>query len=102
DGIRDATVTGVQTCALPILLTQGLRDRLHRLRGSVEGSERLHGFTVFHQLEDTEEADRPREADRWMLPPELLVVALHHLAHAAQIGRASCRESGGSVVGGGS
>src|SRR5438132_6111655 len=67
------------------LLAQRLRDRLHRLRGSVEGSERLHGFTVFHQLEDAEETDRPREADRWMLPPELLVVALHHLAHPARI-----------------
>src|SRR5207245_8325418 len=28
DGIRDATVTGVQTCALPIL-AQGLRVRCH-------------------------------------------------------------------------
>src|SRR2546427_1756728 len=28
DGIRDLTVTGVQTCALPILIAQGKRDGL--------------------------------------------------------------------------
>src|SRR6266852_859814 len=31
DGIRDATVTGVQTCALPISLLKSRRRELHRL-----------------------------------------------------------------------
>src|SRR2546427_8461702 len=31
DGIRDLTVTGVQTCALPIYFTRGSRGRRERL-----------------------------------------------------------------------
>src|SRR5689334_24211663 len=32
DGIRDGTVTGVQTCALPILMTHSQHMRLHCLK----------------------------------------------------------------------
>src|SRR5207245_6884951 len=43
DGIRDATVTGVQTCALPIC--QLLRHRLHgRLRVAVQLALPLQQF----------------------------------------------------------
>src|SRR2546428_8547194 len=42
------------------LLTQGLPHRLHRLRGSIEGSERLHRLPVFDQLQDAEETNRAR------------------------------------------
>src|SRR5207245_6419376 len=37
DGIRDATVTGVQTCALPILLLSGFGGRGADARPSVDG-----------------------------------------------------------------
>src|SRR5205814_4057300 len=67
------------------LLAQGLRYRLHRLRGSVEGGQRLHRLTVFHQLQDAEETERARAANRWMLTPELLVVALHDRSASAWV-----------------
>src|SRR5207247_7591731 len=88
DGIRDPLVTGVQTCALPILLAPGggrrptareLRDRLEELAGSPEyrssptalASWLRQLFPDFPVLTRTEV---------WTEPP------------AAQIGRASCRE----------
>src|SRR2546430_12554613 len=37
DGIRDLTVTGVQTCALPIFARAGLRERPRRTPGDAEG-----------------------------------------------------------------
>src|ERR1700737_3816735 len=67
------------------LVAQGLRHRLHRLRGSVEGRERLHRLTIFDQLQNAEETDRAREANRWMLSPELPLVTVHHLAHPAGV-----------------
>src|ERR1700736_6956669 len=63
------------------LVAQGLPHRLHRLRGSVEGRERLHRLTIFDQLQDAEETDRAREANRWMLSLALPVVTFHHLTH---------------------
>src|SRR5699024_11383287 len=52
DGIRDRNVTGVQTCALPILVDQ-LGDclLLHRLVDDVEGQ------TLGHDLEQQRTAD---------------------------------------------
>src|SRR5207245_5001076 len=38
DGIRDATVTGVQTCALPILTSQARRAAFSAAVNIVEGS----------------------------------------------------------------
>src|SRR6266568_6566067 len=37
DGIRDGTVTGVQTCALPIYVTGDVRLRLHAGQAVVTG-----------------------------------------------------------------
>src|SRR2546430_5498998 len=45
DGIRDLTVTGVQTCALPILWLQQERPNHHRLRFD-EGSGRFWLLSV--------------------------------------------------------
>src|SRR6202171_1842763 len=67
------------------LLAQGLPPRLHGLGRSVEGRERLHRLTIFDQLQDAEETDRAREANRWMLSLELPVVTFHHLTHAAGV-----------------
>src|SRR5260370_26043595 len=33
DGIRDSSVTGVQTCALPISTTVGMNDKMQHCRG---------------------------------------------------------------------
>src|SRR5689334_23522322 len=86
DGIRGGTVTGVQTCALPIFLVLGLplallarkivRDdaqrRLDREATSV-------GFAIDDDLEHQRALDR---------------ALLDRLAGEDQIGRASCRETG--------
>src|SRR5207248_7789803 len=45
DGIRDRTVTGVQTCALPIS-TQSLRPRAHSRRRSDCVAARRHAASV--------------------------------------------------------
>src|SRR5262249_56444638 len=84
DGIRDWSVTGVQTCALPI----SVRDcRLPSRRGM--------GAVV---EADVEEVRRRRGGDRGER------TRVHeHVAVAVEdeIGRASCRERGESAGGGG-
>src|SRR5207245_6121346 len=89
DGIRDATVTGVQTCALPISDRDRRVDEEDRPPAHVLGQEATeHGADGQRECAHT----GPR-ADR----------------HAAllggeglEIGRASCRERGEISVGGGS
>src|SRR5437867_12831873 len=66
DGIRDRTVTGVQTCALPIFPPDDGR------REPVDGVD----VRFFHHLEELARVGR-----------EAL-----HVAALTQIGRASCRE----------
>src|SRR5688572_13594129 len=65
DGIRDLTVTGVQTCALPICLT---------MTGTL--------VTLWPTMLRTRMDDRAERLARQSLPVFL----------TAQIGRASCRE----------
>src|SRR2546430_7773629 len=78
DGIRDLTVTGVQTCALPILVGPGARflDRarplLHLL--AQEGGELSRRVAL------------PVEAERRQALGDL------GRGEGAEIGRASCRE----------
>src|SRR5437763_8480559 len=43
DGIRDTSVTGVQTCALPICGWRRLDDRLHRAHGDAVAAARARG-----------------------------------------------------------
>src|SRR5207245_7160219 len=71
DGIRDATVTGVQTCALPILRKYPLARR-----------ERV----LPHRRD--ERLDAPRTVDRHELRSDLVGRGVER----DQIGRASCRE----------
>src|SRR5207245_3910137 len=88
DGIRDATVTGVQTCALPIYTwttsrwesLHGRRGRAHRL--PARGRPRVGAHHEAVGMADEERA--PLRVER-----------------AVEIGRASCRERGWLVVGGG-
>src|SRR5207245_7533153 len=86
DGIRDATVTGVQTCALPIYLLSG--GRLFVDVGSHVGTWTVRASRVFDKVvafEPTVETVRVLEKN---------------LNLNSEIGRASCRERG-EVWGGG-
>src|SRR2546430_4333809 len=77
DGIRDLTVTGVQTCALPIYPTHhdrrlSLADRLHPGRGSLELAH-AHRYHLSLDRSGLRLLQQPCDAE-------------------IQIGRASCRE----------
>src|SRR5688572_32502468 len=82
DGIRDLTVTGVQTCALPIF-AQLLLDR-RELVLEVE-DEAVLGLEL--RLDRLRLAFEGLERDR-----ELLLLLVERLGLAREIGRASCRE----------
>src|SRR5207245_3580108 len=91
DGIRDATVTGVQTCALPIL-------HLHPTFGL--GSDGSRGVVGIH----TDDRDRlaidaaHRHCAAYGLDSDR--ARLHDVSQwVDEIGRASCRE--GVMIGGG-
>src|SRR5207248_7503019 len=97
DGIRDRTVTGVQTCALPIcgrslVVGQQVGDQL-RGRFGVAGVARGHpgrGDDLTVRV----------DSDMALVPVEAAMVGL--VPVPGQIGRASCRERVEvSVVGGG-
>src|SRR2546430_6831888 len=77
DGIRDLTVTGVQTCALPILealLRPDVVDRRHPELGMGRRDAVQRGAEVGMLLADRDD--------------RVLPIATHHI----EIGRASCRE----------
>src|SRR5437016_14425380 len=90
DGIRDWSVTGVQTCALPIGLDVAEREarvaeRRHARLASHVGVRLLrpHAEAVHADAEDRDVLHEPTGRKRM------------------KIGRASCRERGESWVGGG-
>src|SRR5437879_4473860 len=64
DGIRDTSVTGVQTCALPIFQRRALRRAHHGLRAE---RERLAGLEV-----DPRAARRPEGAESDLGPLQIL------------------------------
>src|SRR2546430_11596419 len=76
DGIRDLTVTGVQTCALPISGVADLRvPLLPRRHPAADGlADASRSVDEAFLLEDVEHGERRRLCDR------------------VEIGRASCRE----------
>src|SRR5437867_6329419 len=88
DGIRDRTVTGVQTCALPILIFAALpspvpvqKTKITIIGVEFEGETPLSDALRAQLVEDIE------HSELWVTPE-------------AQIGRASCRERvESSVVG---
>src|SRR5438309_11820001 len=89
DGIRDGTVTGVQTCALPISGARKLRfapARLEECRG--DGQAVAPG-------EREAQLARARERRR----VERGITARFGHAARFEIGRASCRERGWMCVG---
>src|SRR5207245_4458168 len=82
DGIRDATVTGVQTCALPILVL--VDDPLH----DREPESRPLGLGGDVGLERTVDDGLGKTAAVVADPQP------HLAARMLEIGRASCRERG--------
>src|SRR5207249_7404695 len=84
DGIRDRNVTGVQTCALPILW----QIIVSRTRACGDGGNRDHGSRVGVSL-------------RRVLAVAAAVLAQLVGVPAVEIGRASCRERVEVWVGGG-
>src|SRR2546430_8049376 len=80
DGIRDLTVTGVQTCALPISLAWGLCNLLIGLLGNL----RRAGQRI---------ADRALQLlDGWQAEQHVIDAEAAQLEPVDEIGRASCRE----------
>src|SRR5256886_9174684 len=80
DGIRDLTVTGVQTCALPI--SHVVRGVLARL----DGEEVLGVADVRAQI-------RGHRVERLEEPGECAGVGSHdRVRRVGEIGRAACRE----------
>src|SRR2546429_1721536 len=78
DGIRDVAVTGVQTCALPIL------ERVRQTRGADQ--EKRAGPPPPRVDQPVDEVEV--EVDE----PEVVVDAVERAPEPGQIGRASCRE----------
>src|SRR5206468_6736391 len=98
DGIRDLIVTGVQTCALPIFRARHHcaldRGKLLLHRGHHASVRRA----LLAQLGELAAARRDERGQRLALAAPELDLALALLDVAAQIGRASCRESVWSSV----
>src|SRR5262249_61739743 len=90
DGIRDWSVTGVQTCALPIY--ENVDASRSEDGCDVAEQERSR---LLHPLQR-----RIHVADRQPADDEVRLLARAELGHR-QIGRASCRERGESAVGAG-
>src|SRR5207245_3827905 len=93
DGIRDATVTGVQTCALPISPCESWP------RGSVRDRPPA-GPGRPPPGPPAPAPPAPRGRARYAAPRPLRA-ARDSRRRSRQIGRASCRESGEVGVGGG-
>src|SRR5207248_7649484 len=86
DGIRDRTVTGVQTCALPISNHEPgpaqFEERMSpELAGEVRDERHYQGF----QLPIRDVPGRHQEQLRWAAAEEMRI-------DEVKIGRASCRE----------
>src|SRR5699024_11600928 len=80
DGIRDRNVTGVQTCALPILTVAGAQ---RQRRSLLADRHQAHHLLVSLQQQHLGDTDPTGQA-RWCV---------------REIGRASCREREWVVVG---
>src|SRR5207248_6241022 len=94
DGIRDRTVTGVQTCALPILAGAPPRARPaagDRATGSGRGPIRRAPAVVAQPRTDRRGGFRAPSAPAARGGPARPTAARRR---PAEIGRASCRERG--------
>src|SRR5207248_5936075 len=90
DGIRDRTVTGVQTCALPIFVVSVTADLTKRIKAGQIVKE-------IAPIVGGGGGGRPDFAEAGGKHPEKID---EMLAATEEIGRASCRERGESGGGG--
>src|SRR5207248_8881147 len=99
DGIRDRTVTGVQTCALPISQAGGL-ERGERV---VVRATRFRVSARVERPHDTQAADRVRvgTGGRRRVAACCVPRAGGQHRRGREIGRAACRGRGGDGLGGG-
>src|SRR5205085_6388556 len=98
DGIRDLTVTGVQTCALPI---SHPRTIAHTVRGFDDMARLGAQVTIFRLGSDPGLARFIDQVAR-RVEGRVVVPDVDGLGAAVvEIGRASCRERGEGWVGGG-
>src|SRR5207244_8913396 len=91
DGIRDDLVTGVQTCALPILA--GRRGRDPVAGGSTVRSGRRGGVRRCRTRSARHLPGVSRDMSAFPTAPAAADRALDPADPFAEIGRASCRES---------
>src|SRR5207245_7490139 len=99
DGIRDATVTGVQTCALPICA----RSEVLRIRRYGEIWKITHkskGTAGRHKIR-TESETKVADGQQMDAILRALGYAPSFVYEKFQIGRASCRERVESTAGSG-
>src|SRR5262249_59391119 len=83
DGIRDWSVTGVQTCALPIYRRADIgANQLH-----------IHIDCIRADVRAAIGRNQAKISFSWAPFPEILA-GHHYMAIRSQIGRASCRERG--------
>src|SRR5207245_8521608 len=97
DGIRNATVTGVQTCALPIWKDPARYEETYWSRWKdvwVHGDWAYVDDDGFWFLQGRSD-DTLKIAGKRLGPAEVESVLV---GHAAEIGRASCRESGHNEI----
>src|SRR2546427_8287374 len=87
DGIRDLTVTGVQTCALPILRARGYHEEKECV--NIEGVP-VQFLPAYNAL--LEEALAEARETRYEATPTRVLRAEHLLAIALQTGRDKDRE----------
>src|SRR5205085_3528492 len=88
DGIRDLTVTGVQTCALPIFGV--VRDAIEAARVEREAPIPSGGPDPYRFADESEFLALLRDAGF----TEVSVEKIDLTHRVAEIGRASCREKG--------
>src|SRR5262249_59937254 len=101
-GIRDWSVTGVQTCALPI--SRGAGDRAFAAQGEAgevhaPGADRQGHLTMERQF--TEEIESLKLGEGETFRGEGILAVTKALLQSGEIGRASCRERGRRTVSGG-
>src|SRR5207253_4605355 len=84
DGIRDGHVTGVQTCALPILQRQ-LETQMQQLKNAALLDVRNTYIALTQDRAQVEAASKARELQQQTFDAE-------QKKYQLEIGRASCRE----------